>query len=390
LYLPERVTPLRCWIAIGTAFFINGLGFSSWASRIPTIKNQLGLSEAMLGSVLLSLPLGSILASFISAQIVTRIGTKKSLPVALLVNGALYVLLGLAPNILTLALDLFLIGIFSNLISVSANTQAVGLEAVTERQVMASLHGLWSTAGFVGAAVGSIMLGFDISPKLHFCLIYLATIGGVALTYRWYLDSHGTPSGKRQVFIKPTATVLGLGFLAFSSMICEGAMFDWSGVYFQTVLAAPPSQIGLGYGAFMCAMASTRFVADRLTVKYGPRRVLTTCGLLVAAGLVLAITSPSVLTGIAGFLLVGAGTSAVVPLVFSQAGKVTDMPPSAAIAAASTIGVIGFLLGPPLIGWIAAASSLRWSFLVIAVLGLGIAAFGRRQFASKTGALNCW
>jgi MFS family permease len=164
-------------------------------------------------------------------------------------------------------------------------------------------------------------------------------------------------------------------------MICEGAMFDWSGVYFQTVLEAPPAQIGLGYGAFMGAMASTRFIADHLTVKYGARRILTACGLLVALGLLLAISKPSVVTGMAGFLLVGAGTSAVVPLVFSQAGKVGGMSPSAAIAAASTIGFIGFLLGPPLIGWIAAASSLRWSFLVIAVLGLGIAAFGRRQFA---------
>ncbi len=341
------------------------------------------MSEALLGTVLLALPLGSILASFFSALIVTRIGTKRSLPIALLVNGLLYVLLGLVTNKVSLALDLFLIGIFSNIISVSSNTQAVGLEAVMQRQVMASLHGLWSTAGFVGAAIGSVMLGLDVSPRIHFSLIFGLTVIGVALTYRRYLESHGSESSpeRRSLFVRPSGAVLGLGFLAFSSMICEGAMFDWSGVYFQTVLDAPPAQIGLGYGAFMGAMASTRFIADHLTVKYGPRRILTACGLLVALGLLLAIVKPSVVTGMAGFLLVGAGTSAVVPLVFSQAGKVGGMSPSAAIAAASTIGFIGFLLGPPLIGWIAAASSLRWSFLVIAVLGLGIAAFGRRQFA---------
>lgn len=382
MQLPPNVSPRRSWVAIGSAFFLNGLCFSSWASRIPTIQHKLGLSESLLGTLLFALPCGSILTSFLSSAVVTRVGVRRTLNVALVLNGLLYVSIGLIETPLMLAIALFGIGCLSNVISVSGNTQAVGLELLMRRPIMASLHGLWSTAGFVGAAIGSFMLGHEISPFKHFCLIFLIIAVGVALNAHAFLLCPEGSRARTRLFVRPPRSLVGLGFIAFCSMICEGAMFDWSGVYFQSVLNASPASVGLGYGAFMGAMATSRFLADHLTVKFGPRRILTACGLFVACGLVLAIAYPSVTTGVIGFLLVGVGTSAVVPLVYSQAGQSSDLTPSAAIAATSTIGFVGFLLGPPLIGWIAGVSNLRWSFLVVAMLGLGISLVGRMHFSA--------
>ena len=378
MHLPPNASPRRSRVAVGTAFFLNGLCFSSWASRIPTIQQKLGLSESLLGSLLFALPLGSILSSFFSASIATRFGTRRVLTVAMLANGLVYISLGLARTPLMLASTLFVIGCLGNITSVALNTQAVGLEKIMNRPIMASLHGLWSAAGFVGAAIGAMMLALAVAPVWHFAAVYLLLLLGIGVNQQWFLHSQKAIQTRPKLLVRPPAGLLGLGLIAFCSMICEGAMFDWSGVYFQRVLQAGPATVGLGYGAFMGAMATSRFLADPVTGKLGPRKVLTACGLLVASGLLLAIAYPTVLTGVAGFILVGIGTSAVVPLVYSQAGKTEHTSPSAAIAATSTIGFLGFLLGPPMIGWIAGMSSLRWSFLVIAMMGLGITLMGRR------------
>ena len=378
MHLPPNASPERSRVAVGTAFFLNGLCFSSWASRIPTIQQKLGLSESLLGSLLFALPLGSILSSFFSATIATRFGTKRVLTAAILSNGLVYVSLGLASTPLVLASTLFVIGCLGNITSVALNTQAVGLEKIMNRPIMASLHGLWSAASFVGAAIGGMMLALAVAPVWHFTLVYLLLLLGVSANARWFLLSPMPTQTRPKLLVRPPPGLLGLGLIAFCSMICEGAMFDWSGVYFQRVLQAGPWGVGLGYGAFMGAMATSRFLADPVIGKLGPRKVLTVCGLLVSSGLLVAIAYPSIITGVAGFILVGIGTSAVVPLVYSQAGKISATSPSAAIAAASMIGFLGFLIGPPLIGWIAGMSSLRWSFLVIAIMGLGITIMGRR------------
>src|SRR5690606_10043229 len=141
------------------------------------------------------------------------------------------------------------------------------------------------------------------------------------------------------------------------SMMCEGAMFDWSGVYFQKVVMAEKALIGVGYTAFMVTMAGTRFVADGLSHRFGLRRVLQASGTFTTAGLLLSVLLPSFITAVIGFLLVGIGVSSVVPLVYSAVGKSKTLNPGVALAAVSTLGFLGFLIGPPLIGLVAGASS---------------------------------
>lgn len=368
--------------AIGSAFFLHGLCFSSWGARIPSIQQNLNLSEVQLGSVLFALPVGSIISMPIATWIVHHYGSRLALAIAITLYSMMLVTIGFATTPLQLALLLVIFGCCSNTVNVSVNTQAVTVESLLGKSVMSSLHGLWSLAGFAGAAIGAVMIGMNIILPIHFGIICSLVILGVILNQKYFLPDSKKNEEKTPLFSIPDKTLMGLGLIAFCSMICEGAMFDWSGVYFRKVIEADSNWIGAGYAAFMSTMAGTRFFADHLITKLGINKVLKTCGLLTASGLLIAVISPTLIAGIIGFFLVGAGTSAVVPLVFSEAGKKSNNP-SSSIAAVSTIGFIGFLVGPPFIGWIAGISSLRFSFSLIALMGLGIYFLANNQYKKE-------
>ncbi|WP_181304370.1 MFS transporter [Rufibacter sp. XAAS-G3-1] len=359
-------------IAVGALFFLQGLCFSSWGSRIPTIQQKLHLSETQLGAVLFALPVGLMLSLPFTGWLTSKIGSRKVVTIALLLYSVTLVLIGMSQSILHLSLVLFLFGFASNMANISVNTQAVGVESLYKKSIMASFHGLWSLAGFVGAAIGTFMIGAEVEPLQHFSLIMAVVMAGVAIAYQYAFPKDAAVPADQPLFVKPDKSLMGLGLIAFCSLICEGAMFDWSGVYFQKVVGAEKAWVAAGYTAFMSTMALTRFIADWLTSKLGLKRVLQLSGTLTTVGLAISVTFPSLVTAILGFLLVGAGVSAVVPLVYGVAGKTKTMAPSMALAAVSTIGFAGFLVGPPLIGLLAGISSLRLSFATIALMGVSV------------------
>jgi MFS family permease len=248
----------------------------------------------------------------------------------------------------------------------------VGVEALYGRPIMASFHGLWSLAGFAGAAIGTYMMGASIFPYQHFLLIFGIAVIILLISQRYILREDANSHEGQPIFARPDRSLVNLGIIAFCSMICEGTMFDWSGVYFKKVVMADEAWLGAGYTAFMSTMAFGRFIADWLSDKLGSKRILQLSGLLTASGLLIAVLFPHLVTAIIGFLFVGFGVSSVVPLVYSAAGRSKVMSPGVALAAVSTIGFLGFLSGPPLIGLIAGATSLRISFSVIAMMGLCI------------------
>ena len=367
-------------IAISAFFFVAGLTFATWASRIPDIKNKLQLSDAGLGLILFALPVGQMVSLPISAALVSRFGSK-----SLIITGALLyplslILLATSGTGIALAFSLFVFGIWANLLNIAMNTQAVYVENIYGRSIMASFHGVWSMAGFAGALAGTFFVSNTISPLLHFTIICIVT--GLVI---WAAYRHTVPSDKNEgcekqpLFVKPDRRILLLGMIAFCCMVCEGAMADWSGVYYQKVVQSPASLTTIGYVAFMGTMATGRFIGDWLVTKFGVTRILQLSGILIAAGLLTAVLLPNIATATIGFLLVGFGVSSVVPIVFSLAGKSTNMSPSAALASVSTISFLGFLIGPPVIGFVAELTSLRISFLIIALLG-----FGTTLLASKT------
>jgi len=358
-------------IAVSVFFFIAGLTFASWASRIPDIKTKLQLTEAGLGAVLFALPVGQLVSLPLSGWLTSRFGSRQMLIGAAILFPLTLLLLALAATTWQLIAALFFFGLWANLINIAMNTQAVGVEKMYGRSIMASFHGLWSLAGFTGAAIGSLFVSADISPLLHFSIVCTLTGLLVFTFYKNTLPNSFESNSAQPLFVKPDRRILMLGLIAFCCMVCEGAMADWSGVYFQKVVQTPVAYTTLGFVAFMGTMATGRFLGDNLVTKFGVKNILQISGILIAAGLMTLVLLPFTATAIAGCLLVGFGVSCVVPVIFSLAGKSTGMSPGLALAAVSTISFLGFLIGPPLIGFIAQAASLRWSFTIIAALGFG-------------------
>jgi MFS family permease len=358
-------------IAISVFFFVAGLTFATWASRIPDIKEKLQLSDAGLGVVLFALPVGQILSLPISAWLISKFSSRTVTISTALLYPLTLVVLATAASTMQLVIGLFFFGFWANSLNIAMNTQAVAIEKFYGRSIMASFHGLWSLACFAGAAIAAFFVARDISPLLHFSLVFIATGILVLASYKNTITNDEGSAGSQPLFVKPDSRILILGFIAFCCMLCEGAMADWSGVYFQKVVEAPASYTILGYVAFTCTMAGGRFLGDWLVTKYGVKRILELSGIIITAGLTIAIVFPQLIAATTGFLLVGFGVSSVVPIVYGLAGKSTKMSASAALAAVSTISFLGFLIGPPVIGFIAELSSLRFSFSIIAALGLG-------------------
>ena len=356
-------------IAVGTVFFLPGLIFASWASRIATIQQTLNLSDTALGAILFCIPVGLIISLPVAGWLISRIGSRMLVLLGILAYAIALVGLGAAPSVPVLMASMVAFGFASNSVNIAVNTQAVATEKIYNKPIMASFHGLWSLAGFAGAGIGTYMIGKSIAPFNHFLLMAIIVIIILIITYRYLLNDKG-PAEARQGFVMPDRPLIKLGIIAFCSLICEGAMFDWSVIYFKKVLNAHNGWMGAGYTVFMCTMAMGRFVADWFAHRFGLKQTLQLSGLLTAIGLLIAVIFPKIPTAMLGFLLVGFGVSSVVPMVYSVAGKSKTMSPGMALAAVSTIGFVGFLVGPPVIGFIAGAFNLRVSFVLIAVMGL--------------------
>lgn len=361
----------RARVAITYFFFISGFGFSTWASRIPDIQHQLGLNEAQLGSVLFALPLGLMLTMPITGALLQRFSSNVIMFAGALAFNAMLSLLGFAGEVWQLVAGLFLFGASRNLLNISMNAQSVGVQALYDRSIITTFHGIWSVAGFSGAAVGGVMVYFQISPGIHFMITGLLLVILGFFAYQGVLDQPPATSGKRR-FAWPDKHLMKYGLICFAVMSCEGTMYDWSGIYFQKAVQASKEVVTAGFVVYMIAMAAGRFSGDKLVNRLGVATMIKYSGLLVFSGLTLAALLPYPVTAGIGFMMTGVGVSCVVPLVFSMAGKSATMANGPAIAAVSTVGYLGFLLVPPMIGFLAEAAGLRWAFGLMALFGLVI------------------
>lgn len=371
----KKTNKPRARLAVSLVYFSMGLAFASWASRIPDIKSALQLSDGVFGSILFALPVGQFLMMPFSGKLVTRFGSDVVLKFGLPAYTVALTSIGLVQSGWQLAVVLFLFGVSGNVCNISVNTQGVAAERLYGRPIMASFHGGWSLAGFTGALIGLLMINLKVIPVWHFVTIVLTVWVIVQINYP-YLVKIDADTGKheprRKFIMKPDSILLQLGIIGFFSMASEGAMFDWSGVYFKDVVKAPESLVTLGYTSFMIMMASGRFLADFFIRKIGRKRLMQICGVMISTGLFTAVLFPYLLTSTFAFMLVGLGVSSIVPTVYSTAGKHDKIPTGIALATVSSVSFLGFLMGPPLIGFIAEAFGLRYSYAVIGIFGIGI------------------
>jgi MFS family permease len=368
--------------AVLAMFFANGALLANWLSRIPQIQASLAMSEGQLGLALMGLAVGVLTALSLAGGLIARFGSRAVTAAGGVLLCLLLPFLALMPNAVALGVSLFLFGAAMSMMDVSMNAQGVDVERALGRPVMSSFHAAFSIGGFAGAAIGAVMAYLGIGPALHFVLAGAAFLLLILLAAPRLLPiaPEAEPDLSGPVFRLPARALWPLGAVAFCSSIGEGAMADWSAVYLKSVVGATDSIAALGFAAFSITMTGGRLLGDNLATRFGGANLVRTGGVTASVGLLLAILLPQVAPVLLGFAAVGAGLSIVVPLTFSAAGNVPNLPAGVGIAGVATIGYAGFLAGPPVIGLVAEASSLRVAMLLVLLL-VGSLIFTSRALA---------
>lgn len=366
----------RTRLAVFCLYFCSGICFSSWASRIPDIKIALGLGDAAWGTILLMIPVGQICGMTISGLLISKVGSRRIYPIALTGYVLALLAIGISSTEYALIMSLIVFGFFGNFCNISLNTQAVTLENAYNRPIMASFHGGWSLAGLTGASVGLLMASLHVRPIYHFCIVGVLVMITLLINKSYLQDDLKREKDPADVAYKkrtkPETFLFLLGIVAFCGMAAEGAMSDWSGLFLIDVVGTEKHLAPIGLAAYMITMASGRFMIDKATQRWGRQRVLQAGGILIATGLFTAVAFPYFITTIIGFMIIGFGTAGIVPTIYSVAGQHTKIPTSIALTLVSSVSFLGFLMGPPLIGYIASATNLRYSYALIGMFGICI------------------
>ena len=354
-------------IALTLVFLADGLMIGSWAARIPSVQHQAQLTTASLGVALLAMSLGALLAMPLAGWLGERIGSR-AVTLAALVGGSIALLLAsLATDLPALAAALVVFGAGFGAINVSANAQGLALERLVGRPILSSFHAAFSAGALAGAGIGALAASAGIGPRAHYAALAITLAAGVLLGGRQLLPHDPGHARSAPVLTRPPRGLVLLGAAAFFTLLAEGAAADWSAVYLSHSLGATAAVAALGYTAFSLAMATSRVVGDRLNSSLGPEALARGGGLVAATGLGLALVVGSTPAALAGFAVMGAGVGVIVPVVFRAAGSTAGVPPGVGIAAVSTIGWLGFLAGPPAIGFAASAVGLRTALAIVVI-----------------------
>jgi MFS family permease len=363
---------------VAVYFFFCGLLFSSWASRIPTIKEAFGLNEAELGAVLVMLPLGSFIALPIAGWAVHKVGSRWMTMFSCIGYALMLYVVSIGSTVFMLSLSLFFFGFMGDLLNIAMNTQGLDVQHRYKKPILSSFHGMWSLGALAGALVGGWTLKRNLSTTEHFLLIMFGVIIISLLLVVFLIKADDKEEEGKKLFVMPDKALWLIGMICFCCALCEGAMADWSALYYKEVINDPGRVSTTGFTFYIFAMALGRFSGDRLLMWLHYRRVLMLDSLLIAGGLTLALAFRNPILVIAGFALVGFGVSTVIPIAYMLAGKSKTMKASVALAAVSTIGFTGFLIGPPIIGFIAHQTGLRIALLLVLLMGLFIYFLSRR------------
>ncbi len=379
-HAPARVAPhilARARWATRAQFVVLGIVSGVWGAHVPSLKQTYALSEASLSVALLAVALGVLCSLLFVGRVVARLSARISaLLGGLLICAALSCVL-LMPGF-ALALPVaFLFGAAASLFDVSINAEGTELEHIGQSPIMGNLHGMFSTGGMLGAALAALLLRAGVEPWLQMMAIAAAMAVVVGVVSFGMLETHAADEQAQQHFVWPRGLLLVIGLLILAGMISEGVMYDWSVLYLKQEIGMPQAQAAMGYAAFSAAMALARFSTDALRQRFSERRLLCAGGCLAATSMAVVLASRSAPLAFIGFALVGAGLAVVAPILFSAAARVPGVSRAAAIASATSIGYAGFMIGPPLIGGLAHATSLSVALTVV-VLGAALLAYGSR------------
>lgn len=364
---------------VAGVFFAHGLLFASWVAHIPGERAHLGIGLGLLGVALLGAPIGSVLAMAAAGWLVPRFGSRRLVRTGMVGYCLAGSLIGVAGSLIAFFAVYLLWGIFQGTLEVAMNTQAVTVEGGLGRPVMAMFHGSWSLGALTGAGIGTaaVALGIPLGGQLlvlgALCLAALAVLTRGLVPDDRRDAKHPSAAKARQRRPWLTAAVVVLGAVALADMLCEGATADWSAVFLRSSLHTSGLIPGLGYTLFSLTMVVTRFAGSRVLARWPSHRVLPALTGVATVAFAAGLAAPGTGIMLVAFCCLGVGCALVIPTTYSMVGEMASANPGRAIALVSGVGWVGFVAGPPLIGAIASATSLRLALGVIPALTAAMA-----------------
>ena len=362
--------------ATRAVFLVAGISMSAWAPLVPFARERLGVSDASLGSLLLFLGAGSLIAMPLTGWLVARFGCKNTMLCSSLLIMMMLPLLAILPTPWMLALALALFGAGLGTLDVAMNFQAVEVEKQADRPMMSGFHAFYSLGGIIGAGAVSLLLWVGLTPVAAIGVIIVMLLLLMVFSLPHLLNERIHQSDT-PLFVIPRGWVAFLGLLCFILFLAEGAVLDWGALLLIQTRDLPVAQAGLGYAIFSVAMTIGRLTGDRVVKRFSRYSVMVSGCCLAALGITLAVWLPQPQIALLAFLLVGFGLANTVPMLFTAVGAQKTMPANLAISAMTTIGYTGILTGPALIGYISQWLSLSIAFSLIALLLLVVAASAR-------------
>jgi MFS family permease len=372
------MTPRR---AVAVIFTLNGFAIGSWGARIPALQERLGVGPGGLALPLAGLAAGALLAMPIGGRLARRFGSRRMVAAAVAALGAALVLPAALPGPALVALATFVLGASNGTLDVAMNAQGVAVERSLGRPVLSSFHAGFSFGGLLGAGGGALAAGAGIGALPHFAAAGALVATGGLLCARRLIDDRPDVS---EAAVAGRAGRRRLRALAFCCLFAEGATLDWSAVHLRS-LGASAAVAALAYAGFSSTMAAGRLAGDRLSVRWGPVALGRRGGLLATAALGIALASGLPAVALGAWVALGAGLAVIIPLVFRAAATGADAGP--ALAGVTTTGYLGFLAGPPIIGGVAAATSVPAALLLVvaatAAVAVGAGALAPRRTVAQ-------
>lgn len=365
-------------LALSAFFFLSGFCFSSWASRIPSIKFTFDMNEAELGSFLFILPICSLIGLPISGWLISKYDSRY-----LLISGFLIYIfsllgIGYASNIqlLTVVVCFFAFGLRA--INISMNTQAIQLQKRYGRTINGSFHGIWSLGGLCGILFATSMIYFNITMFVHLAVVVVFALI-LSLTASSYLLKNDRETGGNKLRLgSPDKFIFYTGLVVFCAAVCEGGIYDWSSIYFREVVNA--ELFTLSYLVFMVAMTLSRFFTDALTNLLGMKKLFLISASVVVFGVLILILFPTFYPALVGFFITGLGVASIFPMSFSLASHSKKYAPGLAISIVGTYATVGVLLAPPFVGYVAHLFSLNLAFLIFVIVAFLLIVFSRKAY----------
>ncbi len=364
--------------AVAAAFFVNGFLVGGWALQIPLIPTRLGITEGVLGLLILVLGLGSLVSMPWCGYLAARHGSRVMTAVTSVACCFALLPVAFAPNVLTAVPAFFALGAVIGAMDVAMNANAVAVERRLGRAIMSSSHGFWSLGGFAGGASSGLIIA-ALGHLGHAAVMTVAALAVILPALRHLAEADKPASPTREPFRLPRNPLIYLiGFIALLSMIPEGAVLDWAAIYLKQELGAGIALAGFAFAAFSATMAATRFAGDRIRNRFGAVVTLRLSALLAATGMLAAGLAPNAATAIAAFALAGLGIANMMPIAFSAAGNQPGLAAGTGISVATTMGYSGILVAPSLIGFVGERIGFAPVFVAIAFLLLVVAGLAGR------------